>query len=365
MYQFKEGLIRVKRTIILCSLVLSIIGTLSFLVIANTRGNKDLNMNMTYVVGDKSSLGEVQIKQEIFKGDYAKKMLLINKDGVKNEEFKLHFNDEGDQIRDKKLFRGIEWGSFGEDENFSAILQIREKEGLLVRYKNNNEYKEFTIKNNIINGKKGEVYNTIVKDGEVYAVYNNDKYENFLIKINLTSKTMVESIRIPTDKNMWFSSKNIMDKLYVVKDNKVYMYAHKIDESLRVFCYDFLSKNLTYKDIEINISGRGYCESQFIDRKIYLINFQGDNTLRIISYDILMDEKKSMTINLPQEYYNTNIFVDQLKETEDSFYLCGYSIKVANEHVGYIMKIDKKAKAIKYLSKLDESPKFNYRLILQ
>lgn len=355
-----------KRAILLSSLALSIIGTLSFSIIANVEGNKHLNMTMNYVVGDKSSLEDLKIKQEISKGEYAKKILLISKDGVKDEGIKFNFTQPDEDIKDKNLFRGIEHGSYAEDKDFSVILQGIYKKGIFIRYKHNSIYKEFTIVNDVIEyNNTGSIYNVFLKDGEVYLIYTNNKSKKFLIRINLNSQKIVESIKMDTEEHMYFVSKAKGETGCVIKDNKVYMPALDIDYNIRLFCYDILSKSLTFKDIKTITNLKQTAMKRIIGDEIYIISYDNKGNLDISSYNMVNDKKETNNINLPVDKEYKRLSIDQVKVKEGYIHLCGDIVDVNNESTGFIAGVDKKDNSIKYFAKLKDYSRLTYRLMIQ
>lgn len=354
-----------KRAILLSSLALSIIGTLSFSVIANVEGNKHLNMTMNYVIGDKSSLEDLKIKQEISKGQYAKKTLLISKDGVKDEGIKLTFNEPGEEIKDKKLFRGIDNGSFAEDKDYSVIVQPKSKKGIFIRYNHKNDYKEFSITNDIIEYNSGSIYDVFVEANHVYFIYRNNKSENYFIKINLTSEKMVESIKLDTVDGMYFVSKSKYETGYVRKDNKIYMPALDIDYSIRVFCYDLSSKSLTFKDIKNDSNLKQKAMDRIIGDDMCFITHDDKGSLGIISYNMINDKKEINNVNIPVDKEYRHISMSQIKVKDECIHLCGDIISNNNEVTGFIAGIDKKTNSIKYFSKLNDASRLTYRLMIQ
>lgn len=354
-----------KRAILLSSLVLSIIGTLTFSIIANVQGDKYLDTTMDYVIGDKSLLEDLKIKQEISKGQYAKKTLLISKDGVKDEGVNFTFNQPDEYIKDKKLFRGIEYGSYVEDDSFSVIIKVESKKGIFIRYKYNNDYKEFSILNDIIKYNSGSIYDVFLKDGEVYFIYRNNKSESFLMRVNLTSEKMVESIKMDTEKNMYFASSSGGETGYIKKDNKVYMPALDKDYNIRVFCYDLSSKSLTFKDIKTFTDLKRTAYYRIIGDEIKFISYDNHGNLEVSFYNILNDKKGNNNVKLPinKEYRYINI--NQFKEKEECINLCGEIVDFNNESIGFIAGIDKKANSIKYFAKFNDCSRFNYRLMIQ
>lgn len=354
-----------KRAILLSSLALSIIGTLSFSIIANVEGNKHLNMTMDYVVGDKSSLEDLKIKQEISKGQYSKKTLLISKDGVNDEGTKIIFNEPGEQGKDKRLFRGIDHGSYAEDKDYSVIVQAENKKGIFIRYKHNKDYKEFSISNDIIEYNPGSIYDVFVKADDVYFICRNNKSENYLIKINLTSQKMVESIKMNTEIDMYFVSSTKEELGYFIKDDKVYLPALGIDYDIRLFCYDLSNKSLTFKDIKTNLKLKATSMYSVINDEIYFFSYDSTGDLVISSYNMVNDKRETTNVKIPIRDEFRTISFRSFKVKGDFIHLCGDIINNDENMTGFIAGIDKKENSIKYFAKLNDTSRLTYRLMIQ
>lgn len=354
-----------KRSILIGSLAFSIIGMISLATMANIKTNKLLKMNIEYLVGSQADLGEVKVEHEIRKGRYLEKKIQIDKNGIKDKAVKIETYDSN--VKDKELFRGIEFGGFDENKEFRATVSMDEKKGVVVRYINNasGKYKEFNIIDKTIVPERCSVSNAFIYEEDIYAIYRNKESENFLIRINLPTEKLVDIINMKTEQSMYFIQRKVSDKGYTFKDNKLFIPTTDIDDNIRVYCYDLSNKNLTYKDINMNDKKMYSSHDSYINDKIYLFKVLEDNEFEIAYYDIIEDVKKSVSFKITGDEKLKDMFSSDIKETDDSFYICGQNYLGDDKVDGYIMRVDKNNGELKYFAKLKDYLLFDYRLKFQ
>lgn len=360
-----------KRAILLSFLVLGIVGSTLGAVAFNLETRNGSKQEIVDIIGDRSSLKDIKMKQNFYVTPHTKKTTLITKEGIKDEKFENAYEEA--YLKDKKLFRELISGigarsvsnfSFSENGNESVVVSNVYKKGIFVRYKKDGKYKEFYIKED---SKKydGHIGFTFLKDNVVYTIYQDGNQKYYFLKIDVNSEKLLKTIDMDSDVDIYVHSDRLRKSECVIRDNKLYIPALTKDRNIKVFCYNLLNDTLDFKDIVAGIDNNQSFNIFLKNEKFYITKVSSDKEeLTISNYDITNGEVKNRNFNtssLKEKYFH----IFDLKETEDSFYLSGELIEDNKAGSNFIMNLDKDTSKTNYFGKISDEQRFFPHLTIQ